>query len=299
MKIKRFDSQEGNVWKYVFDANDVCYEAVLYKYEEFHKRTVICCSVQCGCPVGCLFCGTGKHFIRDLSIYEIVSQITHILHDQELDNIKHCERFQIMFMSMGEPLLNWENVSGAIKILHNYYPNADLLISTIGVETPIRIYMEIFELSKVINKIGLQFSIHKSTNAERDILIPYVDKITLEQIAFIGKVWSLITGRKPYLNYCIDGTNNTVEDFCRLTDLFAPSIFCMTFSVICNKQSNDPLAPCFRDIEAIKEFEQMFTTVGYDTRTFDPAGQDDIGGGCGMLWYVQDWFKNKELGGSP
>ena len=57
--IKRFDSSEGNVWKYVFDFGTAVAEAVLYKYENFYKRTVLCVSVQSGCPVGCTFCSTG------------------------------------------------------------------------------------------------------------------------------------------------------------------------------------------------------------------------------------------------
>jgi adenine C2-methylase RlmN of 23S rRNA A2503 and tRNA A37 len=60
MEFKRFDSSEGNVWKYVFDFGNAVAEAVLYKYESFYKRTVLCISVQSGCPVGCKFCGTGE-----------------------------------------------------------------------------------------------------------------------------------------------------------------------------------------------------------------------------------------------
>ena len=50
MEVKRFDSSEGNVWKYVFDFGDAVAEAVLYKYEDFYTRTVLCVSVQSGCP---------------------------------------------------------------------------------------------------------------------------------------------------------------------------------------------------------------------------------------------------------
>lgn len=47
----------------------------------------------------------------------------------------------------------------------------------------------------------------------------------------------------------------------------------------------------FKNLDAIRAFEQSFLEKGYNTRIFDPAGQDDIGGGCGQLWYVQDWMK--------
>ena len=74
MKYKVFESSEGNVFKYVFTTDDAVAEAVLYRYNSFYDRTVICCSVMSGCPVGCTFCGTGRQFIRNLTSKEIVYQ---------------------------------------------------------------------------------------------------------------------------------------------------------------------------------------------------------------------------------
>lgn len=116
MDLKRFDSSEGNVWKYVFTKADMVAEAVLYRYEDFYKRTVICCSTMSGCPVGCKFCGTGNKFVRNLTSAEIIEQIQAILRDQHIEDVdKIGKRFQIMFMSMGEPLLNWDQVESAVK----------------------------------------------------------------------------------------------------------------------------------------------------------------------------------------
>ena len=47
----------------------------------------------------------------------------------------------------------------------------------------------------------------------------------------------------------------------------------------------------YRNLKSIRNFEQLFINDGYSTRIFDPAGQDDIGGGCGQLWYTQKWIK--------
>ena len=74
MNYKVFSSSEGNVWKYVFTKEDMVAEAVLYRYSDFYERTVICCSVMSGCPVGCKFCGTGAKFVRNLISEEIVKQ---------------------------------------------------------------------------------------------------------------------------------------------------------------------------------------------------------------------------------
>lgn len=288
--VKIFESSEGNVFKYVFTEEDYVAEAVLYRYESFSKRTVICCSTMSGCPVGCKFCGTGNKFIRNLTADEIVKQIYTILNHMEIrQSIKDAERFQIMFMSMGEPMLNWDNVELAIRELHEEYPNAELLLSTIAPNTHDE-YRKLIDLSKEIDKVGLQFSIHKAYDDERDILIPYKDKLSLKQIRDLGTLWWKETGRHPYLNYCIDGTNNRETDFLALTRLFSPVIFNFTFSVVCSANENMKDAG-YKNLDAIREFEMKFIKEGYNTRIFDPAGQDDIGGGCGQLWYVQKWMK--------
>lgn len=288
--VKVFESSEGNVYKYVFTESDYVAETVLYKYDSFYKRTVICCSTMSGCPVGCKFCGTGNKFIRNLTDEEIVNQIVTVLKDKGIEDVdSKGDRFQIMFMSMGEPMLNFENVSVAIRKLHDMYPNAELLLSTIA-PNDTNMFAELLKLSRDINKLGLQFSIHKSTNEQRDKLIPYEDKLSLEQIRDYGILWWKATGRRPYLNYCIDGTNNSTDDYKNLSMLFSPMIFNFTFSVVCSPNESMKDAG-FKNLDTIHEFEKNFLMNGYNTRVFNPAGQDDIGGGCGQLWYVQKWMK--------
>lgn len=292
MKVKRFDSKEGNVWKYVFDFGDAIAEAVLYRYDSFYKRTVICCSVMSGCPIGCKFCGTGKQFIRNLKQFEITDQIKYILKDMNIEDVNETsEKFQIMFMSMGEPLLNWEKVYPAISHLHDCYPNAQLLISTIGLNKSA--FYSVIELSKKISKVGLQFSIHEAFEEKRNDLIPYVKKFTLRQIRDIGIEWSEQTGRQVYLNYCVTPDNISYEEQARLMDLFPPRYFAFTFSVVC--EANETMKDAHqKNIHLVNYMSETFLKAGYNTRVFDPAGQDDIGGGCGQLWYVQDWMKNRE-----
>lgn len=296
MDYKVFESSEGNVWKYVFTKEDMVAEAVLYQYNNFYERTVICCSTMSGCPVGCKFCGTGNQFVRNLTEDEIVEQIRTVLADKNIRDVDtKGQRFQIMFMSMGEPMLNWDAVESAIVKLHEAYPNAELLLSTIAPMEKDAI-AKMIRLSKAISKVGLQFSIHKSNNMDRDKLIPYKNKLSLQMIRDLGIVWWNETGRHPYLNYCIDGTNNTEEDVNRLQMLFSPVVFNFTFSVVCSPNENMKDAG-FKNLDAIRNFEQSFLIAGYNTRIFDPAGQDDIGGGCGQLWYVQEWLKEHNLTG--
>lgn len=292
MDVRRFDSSEGNVWKYVFTKPDMVAEAVLYRYENFYRRTVICCSTMSGCPVGCKFCGTGNKFVRNLTASEIVEQVFTVLKDQNIEDVGTTgKRFQIMFMSMGEPLLNWNEVQRAIYQLHDLYPSAELLLSTIAPNDK-DVWDKVIRTSKGIEKIGLQFSVHKSTDAARNVLIPYKDKLTLKEIRDIGIIWWKETGRHPYLNYCIDGTNNTDEDADRLMALFSPVIFNLTFSVVCSANESMKEAG-FRELDTVRLFQEQFARQGYNTRIFNPDGQDDIGGGCGQLWYVQKWMKER------
>lgn len=292
MQYKVFASSEGNVWKYVFTKEDMVAEAVLYKYNDFYERTVICCSVMSGCPVGCAFCGTGSKFIRNLQANEIVEQIETVLSDKNLiqDINKKCKKLQFMFMSMGEPMLNWDEVEKAIRILNSKFDNAQLLLSTIGCDND-DVFSKVISISKEIDKIGLQFSIHKSNDENRNKLIPFHKKMNLEKIRDAGIIWWRETNRKPFLNYCIDGSNNTDNNFKELTNLFSPIIFNFTFSVVCSKDENMKDAS-FRNLNVIKDFQNRFLQKGYNVRMFDPAGQDDIGGGCGQLWYVQNWLKS-------
>lgn len=290
--VKQIKSNEDTVSKFIFTKENAIAEAVLYTYDDYKKRTVICCSTQSGCPVGCVFCGTGKKFIRNLTAEEIVSQVYNIIEQLDIYINSRCAKFQIMFMSMGEPFLNYDEVEKAIARLHLAYPNAELLVSTIGIANGDH-FDRFIELSKQIPKIGLQFSIHESFDKARNALIPYKNKLTLEQIRDVGLVWWRETGRNPYLNYCVTDCNSTNIDRYKLQHLFSPVVFNFTFSVVCSADETMKDAG-EKNISLIRYFESSFIEKGYNTRIFDPAGQDDIGAGCGMLWETQRWMREHD-----
>jgi 23S rRNA (adenine2503-C2)-methyltransferase len=73
-----------------------------------------------------------------------------------------------------------------------------------------------------------------------------------------------------------------------LKDLFSPTIFHFTFSVIC---SSDETKCNEENLGIITLVVDEFREAGYNVRVFNPAGKDDIGGGCGQLWYVQQYLK--------
>ena len=286
-KIDRINSSNENVSKYVFTAKDAVAEAVLYKYPTYEERTVICCSTQSGCPVGCRFCGAGDYFVRSLTAEEIVSQPVKLLEDTNVwpTNIK---RLQIMFMSMGEPMLNYKELALAMDTLYHKFPNAKLLISTSAPRT-FDHFRQLIIQSMRIPTIGLQFSVHESTDEARKKLIPS-PTMTLEEIAEVGSAWGFATGRKPFFNYCVHDKNDTQGDVDNLLRLFKPKVWESTLSVICERDEHVAAANA-RQRELTANFMDKMVKAGYSTRMFDPAGQDDIGGGCGQLWFVQDWMK--------
>lgn len=292
MNVTRVQSSDENVSKYVFDFGNAVAEAVLYKYPTYEERTVICCSTQSGCPVGCRFCGAGDSFVRSLTADEIVHQVQHLFADRHIDphTVKRC---QVMFMSMGEPLLNLDNLIGAIRKLYELYPKAALLISTSAPDIGAHNYDKLINISQEVPTVGLQFSVHESTDEARDKLIPFKRKMDLQSISVEGELWWEETGRNPFFNYCAHEGNTTDADAQRLYKLFNPKIWQATISVICERDESVAAANQ-RQRELAEDFMSKLTALGFSTRCFNPAGQDDIGGGCGQLWFVQDWMKKHE-----
>jgi 23S rRNA (adenine2503-C2)-methyltransferase len=285
-KVKVVRSSDENVLKYVFESETAVAESVLYKYPTYETRTVMCISTQSGCPVGCRFCGAGDSFVRSLTADEIVSQPAHLFESQSIDP-KEIDRLQIMFMSMGEPLLNMNALDPAIRELHRLYPKAALLVST---SAPDVSYKQMIKLSVDVPTVGLQFSVHESTDEARDRLIPFKNKLTLADIACEGELWHNATGRKPFFNYCAHAANTSHEDADRIWALFDPEVWEATISVVCERDESVAAAN-ERQRELAAGFRKKLGDAGFSTRLFDPAGQDDIGGGCGQLWFVQDWMR--------
>lgn len=287
MQVKRFESKDENVLKYVFTFGESAVaEAVLYKYPTYEDRTVICCSTQSGCPVGCRFCGAGDSFARSLKAEEIVAQVDYLFADKGIntDSVKRC---QIMFMSMGEPMLNFSALEEAIRTLHTKYPRFALLIST---SAPRVDFEPLMKLAEEISAIGLQFSVHESTDEARNKLIPFKSKYNLKEMAAIGEVFLSNTGRKPFFNYCAHENNTSDQDVENLVAIYDPKVFEATISVVCERDETIAAANA-RQRKLATDFMDKMLEKGYSTRCFDPAGQDDISGGCGQLGNYQRWVK--------
>jgi len=285
MMFNKFTIFNSNhVSKYIFESDDVCVESVLYQYQD---RTVICISTMCGCPVGCKMCGTGKHFIRNLTSSEIVEQVTTIL-----ESNKPRSRFQIMFMSMGEPFLNYNNVKKSIIKLHDLYPTAELLISTIAPYRMLDNWQDFITLSTKIPQIGLQFSMHAMNDNDRNKIIPYRMKVDIGTIIHKALDFHKYTNRPAFFNFIINQDNKVTlchEIYTALVNGGEDKIY-LTFSVECPMDNTNYQPFNYSIFDYVQRELDMF-----NTRMFNPEGQDDIGAGCGQLWYVQEWMKNRTM----
>lgn len=293
-EIRMIADEREHVTKYVFSKSDAVAESVLYRYPDYATRTVICCSSQAGCPVGCRFCGAGDSFVRSLTAAEIVAQPMRLIADTGIDPA-NMKRLQIMFMSMGEPLLNRHGMEPALRRLYDLYRNAALLIST---SAPRVDYEWLRIISRIIPTIGLQFSVHETTDEARDSLIPFKAKLALDEIALEGLAWAEATCRRPFFNYCAHDGNSSERDADRLLTLFDPSVWCATVSVICERDEGREAKNAHQRNLAL-QFGEKLVGRGFDVRVFDPAGQDTIGGGCGQLWFVQRWMNEHAASTHP
>jgi len=163
-------SQDGTE-KYLWDLGDG--EAVESVLIPEGKRRTLCISSQVGCALGCVFCATGRMgFRRNLSVAEIACQVREVmLRDAAL------KPTNVVFMGMGEPLLNWDAVGGALTIL-NHAEGCGIGARHITVST-VGILPSLAKLAQRPEQFRLALSLHAPTPELRHELMPIEKKYTL------------------------------------------------------------------------------------------------------------------------
>ncbi|UKO95958.1 23S rRNA (adenine(2503)-C(2))-methyltransferase RlmN [Nostoc sp. UHCC 0870] len=167
------------------------------------KRLTVCVSTQVGCPMACDFCATGKGgYKRNLGRHEIVDQVLTVQEDFQ-QRVSH-----VVFMGMGEPLLNTENVLGAIKSLNQDVGigQRSLTLSTVGIRDRIR------ELAEHHLQVTLAVSLHAPNQALREQLIPSARSYPIEDLMAECREYVEITGRRVSFEYILlAGVNDLPE----------------------------------------------------------------------------------------
>ena len=167
------------------------------------KRLTVCVSSQVGCPMGCDFCATGKGgFTRNLEAHEIVDQVLTVSEDFQ-QRVSH-----VVFMGMGEPLLNLEEVIRAVKSLNQDVGigQRSLTVSTVGVPN------QIPRLAKEQLQITLAISLHASNQSLREELIPSGGGYPLEQIMADCRDYVKQTHRRVTFEYILLAGFNDMPD---------------------------------------------------------------------------------------
>jgi len=140
-------------------------------------RWMVGISVMSGCPVHCKFCATGlmKKW-RNLTAKEMVDQVDFVVNRNGLDPANSKE-FKVNMTRMGDFGLNYDNILQSITILQSKYTNVHIFLSTIGIKG--------IDYSFIKDNITLQLSLHSLNEEKRDWLIPYKNKLSIEEL---GKI---------------------------------------------------------------------------------------------------------------
>jgi 23S rRNA (adenine2503-C2)-methyltransferase len=170
------------------------------------KRLTLCVSTQVGCPLDCKFCATGAMgFTRNLTAGEIIDQALHA------QRISEKRITNLVFMGMGEPMLNYENVMQAIDIINDEkglnIGIRHITISTAGYADHIR------RMADENRKVKLALSLHSLDNDKRTLLMPITKKYPVDELLKALDYYYGLTRSRPTLEYVLfDGFNDTPAD---------------------------------------------------------------------------------------
>ncbi|MFC1655269.1 23S rRNA (adenine(2503)-C(2))-methyltransferase RlmN [Patescibacteria group bacterium] len=203
--VKEEVSSNGSTYKALFRLHDgKKIEAVLMRFKD--GRKTVCVSSQVGCTLKCKFCATGKRgFKRDLTYEEITDQV---LYFQHLLKKEDSHVGNIVFMGMGEPFLNYENVMKAISILND--PVAfniglrNITVSTSG------IVPQIEQFAEDAGQVNLAVSLHAPNDQIRTSIMPIAKKYSLEELMAACKGYAEKTHRRVSYEYVmLRGVNDS------------------------------------------------------------------------------------------
>jgi 23S rRNA (adenine2503-C2)-methyltransferase len=175
------------------------------------QRLTVCVSSQVGCPMACDFCATGKGgYDRNLAKHEIIDQVLTVQEDMKR-RVSH-----LVFMGMGEPLLNTENLLGAIAVLNKDVGIGQrmMTISTVGIPN------QILKLAEHHLQSTLAVSLHAPNQELRQSLIPSADRYPIETLLRDCREYVNITGRRISFEYTLlAGVNDSSNQARELASL--------------------------------------------------------------------------------
>ena len=268
-------SHEANSLKALVYLNDgLKIETVLLNHDD--GRHTVCVSSQVGCPLGRKFCATGQMgYKRNLDAEEIVDQVLYFarLLKKEGDKVTN-----VVFMGMGEPFLNYDNVLGAIKILNDKdgfnLGARHISVSTVGIVEGIK------KFTAANLQVNLAISLHAPDNVLRSKLVPLNKKYPIEKVLSAVDNYIQKTKRRVMFEYLmIDGINDGEKQALSLAKLLKKPLYFI------NLISYNPTGHCeFKPSPGwkIKKFREILEREGLAVTQRHGFGKE-IKGACGQL----------------
>jgi len=266
-------SRDGAV-KFGFRLDDgFVIESVLIPEED---RNTLCVSSQAGCAMGCRFCLTGTMgFSRNLTRAEIVNQVCAV-RDWMLDH-DGGELTNIVFMGMGEPLANLDNLLGALSLLTEQrgldFSSRRITVSTCG------LVPQMLELGARTN-VNLAISLHAADNETRSRLMPVNNRYPLQELLAACKQYPQKKRQRIMFEYTLlAGINDSDETAILLTDLLR-DIPCKINLLAMNEADGKEYTSPSRD--RVLRFQKILRDAGYTVFIRQSRGAD-ISAACGQL----------------
>ena len=232
-------------------------------------RGGLCVSTQVGCAVGCVFCMSGRAgLLRQLGSAEIVAQVVLARKRRAVS--------KVVFMGMGEPAHNLDNVCEAIQLLgtQGNIGHKNLVFSTVG-------DLRVFErLSQETIKPALALSLHTTDAALRARLLPHAPQIAVEELVERGEVYARATSYPVQYQWTLmEGVNDSDAELERIAQLLSGKYAVMNFIPFNAVDGLDYRRP---SSERTASMVQTLKRHGILARVRDSAGQE-IEGACGQL----------------
>lgn len=237
-------------------------------------RNTVCVSSQIGCPLGCVFCATGKAgFKRNLAAGEITEQVLFWARYLKMAGERVSN---VVFMGMGEPFLNYDNVLEAVKTLNDDnllgVGARHISISTAGIVEGIE------RMAEDMPQINLAISLHAPNDALRQKLMPVAKKYSLTRLMAAAAEYVARTNRKLMFEYImIKDVNDSPQQAGELAGLLKNPLFFVNL-IVYNKTGE--MAPSGAD--RVKKFKDILMQAGVQALERFRFGQE-IKGACGQL----------------
>ncbi|MBL0870184.1 MAG: 23S rRNA (adenine(2503)-C(2))-methyltransferase RlmN [Phycisphaerales bacterium] len=239
------------------------------------RRRTACISSQVGCPVGCKFCASGIGGLEgNLSAGRIVEQVWRL---GRLDGVSRISN--VVFMGMGEPLSNMQNVIGAIRVICSLWglgiSARKVTISTVGLPKAIEKLAEELELP-----VTLALSLHAPTDEIRRSLIPWANYTTIDELLDACDKWFRKTGREITLEYTllreINDRGEHAEKLASLAKSLRANVNLIRYNEVAGMPFNRPRT------DDVLRFQKILDARGVNSHIRASRGRD-IAAACGQL----------------